>query len=109
MSNKHSPEEFKILYNDFDREAEAQKQWNELRKLDKDEYSDAKFHEYNDDYNPICPYCKNEVGFTEDIYPPGDAVGYKDQSKYVTELFRKCEHCNKVFIEELGEEHDYFY
>ena len=25
MSNKHSPEEFKILYNDFDREAEAQK------------------------------------------------------------------------------------
>ena len=49
MSNKHSPEEFKILYNDFDRESEAQKQWNELRKLDKDEYSDAKFHEYNDD------------------------------------------------------------
>ena len=56
MSNKHSPEEFKILYNGFDREAEAQKQWNELRKLNKDEYSEAKFHEYNDDYNPICPY-----------------------------------------------------
>ena len=52
---------------------------------------------------------KNEVGFAEDIYTPGDAVGYKDQSKYVTELFRKCEHCNKVFIEELGEEPDYFY
>lgn len=109
MSNENSTEEFKILYNDFDKEAEAQKQWNELRKLNKDEYSDAKFHEYNDDYNPICPYCKNEVGFTEDIYPPGDAVGYKNQSKYVTELFRKCEHCNKVFIEELGEETDYFY
>ena len=58
MSNENSIEEFKILYNDFDREAEAQKQWNELRKLNKDEYFDAKFHEYNDDYNPICPYCK---------------------------------------------------
>ena len=41
MSNENSTEEFKILYNDFDREAEAQKQWNELRKLDKDEYKEA--------------------------------------------------------------------
>lgn len=94
------------ITNGFDEEAEAQKQWKLLKVLDDNEFENALYLD-NEGLETLCPYCKQEVDFIEDIEVPADAVGQKKSGRYITQVFRKCPHCGNIYIEELGEAPDY--
>ena len=94
-----------IIADEFDEEAEAQKQWELLKVLGDSEFENALYLD-NECLEPLCPYCKQEVDVIEDIEVPDDAVGQKKSGLYVTQVFRKCPHCGNIYIEEVGEDPD---
>lgn len=81
---------------------ELQEMWNSIPVLKAEEYADA---EEITDYEK-CPYCGELVGFTIDEFPPSYCIGKK--GRYVTNFYRVCPKCEKVYYEPLGEEPDYW-
>lgn len=79
----------------FDEEAEAQKQWKLLKVLGDSELENALYLD-DEGLETLCPYCKQEVDFIEDIEVPADAVGQKKDGRYITQVFRKCPHCGNI-------------